>query len=147
MTEETGRYLNYNTHFPGGDFDKIKEVIIGKQITSIEQKGTFKAVVTLDDGAILQLEGNEGCCCCGSGDWSIRNLLANMAKPKARIMNAWIDNQIKVGEVDGDLQGPITVFIMAEGREYPLVEFNGYDTGCYGHGFYCRVTRIIPPEN
>lgn len=146
MTEETGRYLNYNTHFPGGDFDKIKEVVIGKQITSIEQKGPFKAVVTLDDGAILQLEGNEGVCC-ESGDWPIRNLLANMAKPKGRIMNAWIDNQIKEDEDFGEIRGPISLFIMAEGTEYPLVEFNGYDNGFYGQGFYCRVTRIIPPEN
>lgn len=147
MTEETGRYLNYNTHFPGGDFDKIKEVVIGKQITSIEQKGPFKAVVTLDDGAILQLEGNEGGCCCGRGDWAITKLLANAEKPNGRIMNAWIDNQIKPDEDYDEISGPIRVFIMAEGTEYPLVEFDGYDDGWYGQGFYCRVTRIIPPEN
>lgn len=146
MAQETGRYLNYNTHFPGGDFEKIKETVISKRITRIEKTGNFQAKVTLDDGATLYLEGNQGGCCCGSGDWAITNLLTNGTKPCGRIMNAWIDNQIKVSEVDGDLQGPITVFIMAEGTEYPLVEFNGYDTGCYGQGFYCRVTRIIPPE-
>ena len=146
MTEETGRYLNYNTHFPGGDFEKIKEIIIGKQITNIQQEDDFKATVTLSDGVTLQVEGNEGLCC-ESGDWPIRNLLANMAKPKGRIMNAWIDNQIKEDEDFGEIRGPISLFIMAEGTEYPLVEFNGYDNGCYGQGFYCRVTRIIPPEN
>lgn len=145
MTEETGRYLNYNTHFPGGDFEKIKEIIIGKQITNIQQEDDFKATVTLSDGVTLQVEGNEGLCC-ESGDWPIRNLLANMAKPKGRIMNAWIDNQIKEDEDFGEIRGPISLFIMAEGTEYPLVEFNGYDNGCYGQGFYCRVTRIIPPE-
>lgn len=145
MTEETGRYLNYNTHFPGGDFEKIKEIIIGKQITNIQQEDDFKATVTLSDGVTLQVEGNENVCC-ESGDWPIRNLLANMAKPKGRIMNAWIDNQIKEDEDFGEIRGPISLFIMAEGTEYPLVEFNGYDNGCYGQGFYCRVTRIIPPE-
>ena len=146
MAQETGRYLNYNTHFPGGDFEKIKEVIIGKQITSITPHGKFQATVTLSDGVTLQVEGNEGGCCCGSGDWAITNLLTNGTKPCGRIMNAWIDNQIKEDEDSGEIRGPISLFIMAEGTEYPLVEFNGYDTGCYGQGFYCRVTRIIPPE-
>ena len=147
MTQETGRYLNYNTHFPGGDFDKIKETVISKRITRIEKTGNFQAKVTLDDGAIVYLEGNQGGCCCGSGDWAITKLLTNGTKPCGRIMNAWIDNQIKADEDYDEISGPIRVFIMAEGREYPLVEFNGYDNGCYGQGFYCRVTRIIPPEN
>lgn len=47
-------------HFPGAGFDKVKQAIIGKRITSIRQDGEFKATVTLDDGTLLQVEGNEG---------------------------------------------------------------------------------------
>lgn len=146
MVQETQRYINTNAHFPGGDFEKIKQTIITKRITRIEKKGDFQATVTLDGGTTLYLEGNEGGCGCGSGDWTLTKLLTNSEKPNGRIMNAWIDNQIKVDEEYGEIGGPITLFIMAEGREYPLVEFKGYDNGCYGQGFYCRVTRIILPE-
>lgn len=145
MTQETQRYVNTNAHFPGGDFGKIKQTLIGKHITRIEKAGKFQATVTLDGGTTLHLEGNQGECC-QNGDWAITKLLTNSEKPNGRIMNAWIDNQIKVDEERDEICGPISLFIMAEGREYPLVEFNGYDNGCYGKGFYCRVTRIIPPE-
>ena len=146
MTQETQRYINTNAHFPGGDFEKIKQTIIGKRITRIEKKGDFQATVTLDGGTMLYLEGNEGGCGCGNGDWAITKLLTNGTKPCGRIMNAWIDNQIKEDVYHCEIGGPITLFVMAEGCEYPLVEFNGYDNGCYGQGFYCRVTRVIPPE-
>lgn len=127
--------------------EKIKETLIGKQVTRIEQKDDFTVEVTLDDGVILTLTGNEGGCCCGSGDWTITELLSDSEKPSGRIMNAWVDDQIEESEVYGNLQGPITVFIMAEGREYPLVEFDGYDNGWYGHGFYASVTRITSPDH
>ena len=125
---------------------KIKETLIGKQITHIEQKDDFQVEVTLDDGVILTLTGNEGGCSCGNGDWTITKLLADSEKPSARIMNARVDDSITVNEDYGDIHGPITVFIMAEGREYPLVEFSGYDNGWYGHGFYCSVSRITSPD-
>ena len=127
--------------------EKIKETLIGKQITRIEQKDAFTVEVTLDDGVILTLAGNEGGCCCGNGDWTISKLLADSEKPTGRIMNAWVDDQTGVDEEMDEIYGPIRVFIMVEGREYPLVEFDGYDNGWYGHGFYASVTRITQPDH
>lgn len=126
--------------------ERIKETLIGKQITRIEQKDDFTVEVTLDDGAILTLTGNEGGCCCGNGDWVISELLPDSAKPSGRIMNAWVDDQVRADEDLGEITGPITVFIMVEGREYPLVEFDGFDNGWYGHGFYATVTQIMSPD-
>lgn len=126
--------------------DEIKETLIGKQITRIEQKDDFTVEVTLDDGVILTLAGNEGGCCCGNGYWTIRELLSDSEKPSGRIMNAWVDDQIGADEEMGEISGPIRVFVMVEGREYPLVEFDGYDNGWYGHGFYANVTRITSPD-
>nr|DAN94548.1 MAG TPA: hypothetical protein [Caudoviricetes sp.] len=127
--------------------EKIKETLISKQITRIEQKDDFTVEVTLDDGVILTLTGNEGGCCCRNGDWTISELLSDSEKPSGRVMNAWVDDQIGADQEIGEISGPITVFIMAEGREYPLVEFNGYDNGWYGHGFYANVTRITSPDH
>lgn len=127
--------------------EKIKETLISKQITRIEQKDDFTVEVTLDDGAILTLAGNEGGCCCGNGDWGIVELLTDSEKPSGRVMNAWVDDRIDADEDLGEIWGPITVFIMVEGREYPLVEFNGFDNGLYGHGFYANVTRITSPDH
>ena len=127
--------------------EKIKETLIGKQITRIEQKDDFTVEVTLDDGVILTLAGNEGGCCCGNGDWTVSELLSDSEKPSGRVMNAWVDDRIGADEEFGEILGPITVFIMVEGREYPLVEFDGYDNGCYGHGFYANVTRITSPDH
>lgn len=126
--------------------EKIKETLIGKQITRIEQKDDFTVEVTLDDGATLTLTGNEGGCGCGNGDWTVRELLSDSEKPFGRVMNAWVDDQVRADEEFGEISGPITVFIMVEGREYPLVEFDGYDNGWYGHGFYANVTRITSPD-
>ena len=127
--------------------EKIKETLISKQITHIEQKDDFTVEVTLDDGVILTLAGNEGGCYCGNGDWIITELLSDSGKPSGRIMNAWVDDQIRADEEFGEITGPITVFIMVEGREYPLVEFDGFDNGWYGHGFYANVTRIMSPDH
>lgn len=127
--------------------EKIKETLIGKQITRIEQKDDFTAEVTLDDGVILTLAGNEGGCCCGDGDWIITELLSDSEKPTGRVMNAWVNDRIDMDEDLGEIWGPVTVFIVAECRKYPLVEFTGHDNGWYGHGFYCRVSQIIPPES
>ena len=127
--------------------EEIKETLIGKQITRIEQKDDFTVEVTLDDGVILTLAGNEGGCCCGNGDWAITELLSDSEKPSGRVMNAWVDDQIGADEELGEISGPITVFIMVEGREYPLVEFDGYDNGWYGQGFYANVTRIMSPDH
>ena len=127
--------------------DEIKETLIGKQITHIEQKDDFQVEVTLDDGVILTLTGNEGGCCCGNGDWTVSELLSDSEKPSGRVMNAWVDDRIGADEEMGEISGPITVFIMVEGREYPLVEFDGYDNGWYGHGFYANVTRITSPDH
>lgn len=127
--------------------DEIKETLIGKQITHIEQKDDFTVEVTLDDGVILTLAGNEGGCGCGNGDWVISELLSDSGKPSGRVMNAWVDDRIGADEEMGEISGPVTVFIMVEGREYPLVEFSGFDNGWYGHGFYADVTRITSPDH
>nr|DAV25713.1 MAG TPA: hypothetical protein [Caudoviricetes sp.] len=127
--------------------EKIKETLISKQVTRIEQKDDFTVEVTLDDGVILTLTGNEGGCCCGNGDWTISEILSDSEKPSGRIMNAWVDDQIRSDEEMDEICGPIRVFIMVEGREYPLVEFNGYDNGWYGHGFHANVTRITSPDH
>ena len=127
--------------------EKIKETLIGKQVTHIEQKDDFTVEVTLDDGVILTLAGNEGGCCCVNGDWTISESLSDSEKPSGRIMNARVDDQIRSNEEMDEIYGPIRVFIMVEGREYPLAEFNGYDNGWYGQGFYVNVTRITSPDH
>jgi hypothetical protein len=127
--------------------EKIKETLISKQITHVEQKDDFTVEVTLEDGVIPTLTGNEGGCCCRSGDWKIVELLSDSEKPSGRVMNARVDDQIGADEEMGGISGPITVFIMVEGREYPLVEFDGYDSGWYGHGFHANVTRITSPDH
>lgn len=127
--------------------EKIKETLIGKQITRIEQKDAFTVEVTLDDGVILTLAGNEGGCCCGNGDWIISKLLSDSEKPSGRVMNAWVNDRIDMDEDLGEIWGPVTVFIVAEGRKYPLVEFTGQHNGWYGHGFYANVTRITSPDH
>lgn len=127
--------------------EKIRETLIGKQITRIEQKDDFTAEVTLDDGAILTLAGNKGGCCCGNGDWIISKLLSDSEKPSGRVMNAWVNDRTDMDEDLGEIWGPVTVFIVAEGRKYPLVEFTGHDNGWYGHGFYANVTQITSPDH
>lgn len=121
------------------DSEDFSQYLTGRYVIDMNMaKGEFDGTMTLDDGTVLEFEGNKGCCC-RSGNFTIMQAFKRGA-PEARITSArTATSQVKVDEwEDNDLY---TVFVMVEGREYPLVEYQGLDTGYYGYGFTCMVRK------
>lgn len=121
------------------DSEEFSRFLTGRYVTDMHMpEDEFDGTMTLDDGTVLEFEGNKGCCC-GSGCFTITQAFKR-GTAQARIMSARTGtSQVKVDEwEDNDLY---TVFVMVEGHEYPLVEYQGLDTGYYGYGFTCLVRK------
>nr|DAJ19047.1 MAG TPA: hypothetical protein [Siphoviridae sp. ctcOR4]DAO91815.1 MAG TPA: hypothetical protein [Caudoviricetes sp.] len=121
------------------DSEEFDRYLTGRYVTDMNMpKGEFDGTMTLDDGTVLEFEGNKGCCC-RAGNFTIIQAFKR-GTAKARIMSArTATSQVTVDDwEDDDLY---TVFVMIEGEEYPLVEYQGYDSGYYGYGFTCTVRK------
>ena len=102
------------------DSDDLSPVLAGRYVTKVDGD-----TLTLDDGTVLEFEGNEGCCC-GSGDYWLTELFQR-GTPNARIMSD--DTRY-------------TLFVIVDDERLPLAEFEGNDgNGYYGSGFNITVTR------
>jgi len=118
--------------------DKLREVLVGRKIVKAERKGDheFDGLLTLDDGTILEVEGNEGGCCCSSGDYYLTelNTVDNI------ITNVTI--QQDPAEDYGDGAGVYEIFVIANNQQINVARFEGDDgNGYYGTGFLIHVLR------
>lgn len=95
----------------------------------LTKKDSFTIHLTLDDGQVVQVQGNLGECVPGEGWYQITSL--TKALPGGRIMSV---------STESDQWGEkFTLFVMTEGDKMPLVEFEGSDNGYYGTGFWLNV--------
>lgn len=100
-----------------------------------EQKGKL----TLDDGTVLILAGNDGCGGCDSG-WYYLTRLFQRGTPNARIMSAEVETQQIAYNEHGDTR--YTLFVIVDDERLPLAEFEGDDgNGFYNTGFSITVTH------
>ena len=112
------------------DSEEFDRYLTGRYVTDMDMpKGESDGTMTLDDGTVLEFEGNKGCCC-GAGDFKI-DQATKCGTPTARIMSA--------STCGGGCS--YSVFVMVEGQEYPLVEFEGDSSSYYGYGFTCTVRK------
>ena len=135
----TGKTTSKPVVLDQDDSEEFNRYLTGRYVTDMHMpQGAFIGTMTLDDGTVLEFEGNKGCCCC-AGDFMISQAFKH-GTPNARIMSArTATRQVAIDEwEDNDLY---TVFVMVEGQEYPLVEYQGLDTGYYGYGFTCTVRK------
>ena len=98
-----------------------------------------KGKLSLDDGTVLILAGNDGCGGCDSG-WYYLTRLFRRGTPNARIMSAEVETT-QLGDDEYD-DTRYTLFVIVDDERLPLAEFDGDDgNGCYGTGFNITVTR------
>jgi hypothetical protein len=116
------------------DSDDLSPVLAGRYVTKVDGD-----TLTLDDGTVLELEGNVGCDC-GSGTYDLTELFQR-GTPTARIMSA--DVTTRLTDEDDEYSDVIyTLFVIVDDERLPLAEFEGNDgNGYYGSGFRVTVTR------
>ena len=118
--------------------DKLREVLVGRKIVNAERKGDgeFDGTLTLDDGTVLELEGNDGGCACSAGCY----YLTNVAKVDNIITNVTIYQD--PAEDDGEGAGVYEIYVIADNEQVNVARFEGDDgNGYYGTGFSIRVVR------
>ena len=126
--------LNHNS-----DDGLYTKLLRGRYVTSIDN-GT----ITLDDGTVLEVEGNEECGGCGNG-WYWLEQVYKQGNSNARIMSAYV----AYDEEDKDEEGPsvYTIFVLVDGNptQLPLATVRGSDgNGYYGTGFTLTATIKTP---
>ena len=116
------------------DSDDLSPVLAGRYVTKVDGDS-----LTLDDGTVLEFEGNVGCDC-GSGTYDLTELFQR-GTPTARIMSA--DVATRLTDEDDEYSDAIyTLFVIVDDERLPLAEFEGNDgNGYYGSGFRVTVTR------
>lgn len=116
------------------DNDDLSPVLAGRYVTKVDGD-----TLTLDNGLMLEFEGNEGCTC-GSGTYDLTKLFQR-GTPTARIMSA--DVTTRLTDEDDEYSDVIyTLFVIVDDERLPLAEFEGNDgNGYYGSGFQVTVTR------
>lgn len=124
---------------PSSDFARVLQ---GRYVTEIDDEFD---TITLDDGTVLQVEGNEGCGWCRSGWYDLINVY-KQGNSNARIMSAHVACDI---DEENDDEGAVdphvyTLFVMVDGNPefLPLATIRGDDgAGGYGTGF--RIFAFI----
>lgn len=123
--------------------ERLRELLFGRKIVFAEKFSSYSADnnyaegrLTLDDGTVLLVAGNEGCGGCTSGHYwlSVLNTVDNA-----------ITNVIVEETFDGRYEedGTYQIFVIAEDHNQHLVaQFDGSDgNGYYGTGYWISVLR------
>ena len=127
---------------PSSDFARILQ---GRYVTEIDDEFD---TIALDDGTVLDVEGNEGCGWCRSGWYDLVNVYKR-GSSNARIMSAHVACDIDEENNDEGAVDPhvYTLFVMVDGNPefLPLATIRGDDgAGGYGTGF--RIFAYVDPS-
>lgn len=118
------------------DEQAIKDLLIGRTITKVDGE-----TLRLDDGTLLNFQGNWGCGGCTAGNYYLTELndCPNM------IMNVTFDDEDLTSGDEPDVA--YRIFVYAENQMIKLAEFEGTDgNGYYGTGYWIDVTPTSPAE-
>lgn len=133
---------------PSSDFARVLQ---GRYVVEIDNEFD---TITLDDGTVLEVEGNEGCGWCRSGWYDLINVF-KQGSSSARIMSAHVacdideesDDESEDRAVDPHVY---TLFVMVDGNPgfLPLATIRGDDGGGgYGTGFRIFTNVVTSPTS
>ncbi len=118
------------------DTDALREALFGRSVVSVQigdDDYSPEGRVLLDDGTELILQGNEGGCSCGGGDYALTRL---NDMPINGITNVEVD----VEKIGSDTRLTYRIFVLAQDERFELAAFEGDDgSGYYGSGFWFTV--------
>lgn len=107
--------------------DRLKDIFVGRKIVSVD---TMNDTMTLDDGTVLGIDGNDGCAC-ANGNYSIEHL----ATVDNVILN--VETEIDTDEYGDD--GDVRMFVYTAHEKLEAIRAEGCDNGYYGTGFWIKV--------
>lgn len=115
-----------------GDNGEIEALLLGHRVTSATND-----TLTLDDGTVLEVTGNEGCACAyGNYDISALNTFDNIITKVELVEDMAEDYSNEYGDVH--------LFVYAEGgNSVELIHAEGVDSGYYGTGFSIVVKKPL----
>lgn len=145
-------------HMP--DEDRLRALLFGRRVVSVEMREERPpdsyygyhtwpvGTLTLDDGSVLKVWGNEGRCACSAGDYPLTELNA----VDNAITNVEVEERPDGDDVpcrtcgkdwcygdDHERGGWYRIFVVAEDRHL-LASFEGSDgNGYYGTGWWLTV--------
>ncbi len=120
------------------DEQAVRDLLIGRKVVEVSKhEGNpyyeAKSYITLDNGTVLEIEGNTGCGGCSEGHYNVAELNT--------VDNAIMSVEFEQDETQGDW-GDIDafrIFVYAENEQIKLLEVSGHDNGYYGTGYYVTV--------
>lgn len=132
--------MNGNKHIDGlaiqsdeDDFgQKVRDLLIGHRIVKTETVGEQHASLTLENGVVLEIAGNEGCGGCNEGWYSVselngcENIITNV---EFEIEN-WADDGVPIS---------YKIHVFADNKKITCLNVEGSDNGYYGTGFWLTV--------
>lgn len=132
------------------DIDTLRDKLIGRSVTAVQLGGDMPSTdrgwrhpqgkVTLDDGTMLLLGGNDGGCSCGAGDYELVRL-------NDMPINGITNVEVEVEDTDEYDGHTYRIFVLAQDQRFALAEFEGDDgNGYYGTGFWFTVTTATDYE-
>jgi hypothetical protein len=116
------------------DPEAITQLLLGRKVAKVDDE-----TLLLDNGVRLRLQGNNGGCSCGSGDYALTELngVDNV------ITNVEFDNSPD-GDHHPDGEGIYRIFVFADNQRINLATFEGSDgNGWYGTGYSIEVSRAV----
>ncbi len=121
----------------------IRELLIGRKVVEVtKHEGNpyyeAKSFITLDNGTVLEIEGNSGCGGCSEGHYNVAELNT--------VDNAIMSVEFEQDEIQGEWSDidAFRIFVYAENEQIKLLEVTGHDNGYYGTGYY--VTVRLPSD-
>lgn len=116
------------------DKEAIVNLFVGKSVVRTGCKesdwGRHDCTMTLSDGTILEIEGNEGCGGCLEGHYFVTEL--NECEN--------IITNVELVDHDGYSER-YEVFVYADNRKINLLTVEGSDNGYYGYGYWINVRK------
>lgn len=144
------------------DVDVLRAALVGRSVVAVnmtdessERLGrwggpTVEGEVTLDNGTVLKLAGNEGGCACSAGDYALTRL---NDMPVNGIMDVEVDvvdatcpddcprKDAPAGDCWEHNGSVYRLFVLAQDDRIELATFEGDDSDYYGTGFWFTVTN------
>jgi len=111
--------------------DDISNLLLGRTVTKVDE-----STLLLDNGITLELQGHEGGCSCGAGDYD----LVALSGVDNVITKVEFNNSPAGDYFAGAGAGVYEIFVFADNQRINLARFEGSDgNGYYGTGYYITV--------
>lgn len=121
----------YIAHSDDIDFEEeVKELLLYRKIVKVEQHSDQDAVLTLDNGTEIIVEGNRGCGGCGNGWYYLDELndCDNVITDVRCIFEGYDYDKKRYDDV-------YRIIVFADNKEINCVQYSGNDNGYYGTGY------------